>query len=255
MRLEEKVALVTGAGRGIGRAAAERFAAEGARVAVNDVDTDAAAETVAAIREAGGEAVSAPADVTDGDQVEAMVGRIVDEWGRLDILINNAGITRDGLTVRIKDGEVRKMDVSDWEAVLNVNLKGSFLCAQAAAVPMIRQQYGKIVNTASVGMLGNIGQANYSASKGGIASLTKTLALELARYNVNVNAVAPGAVKTRMTDAIPEKVMDGLLNGIPFRRLAEPEEVAALHLFLASDDARYITGQVIFVDGGMTVGV
>ncbi|MDQ4077400.1 MAG: beta-ketoacyl-ACP reductase [Chloroflexota bacterium] len=254
MHLKDRVALITGAGRGIGQATALRFAAEGARVAVNDVDQEAAQETVSAIQQAGGEAFVAPADITDRSQVEAMVDRIVERWDRLDILINNAGINRDALTVRIKDDNVRKLGERDWDAVIDVNLKGSFLCAQAAAVPMIRQSYGKIVNTASVAALGNIGQANYSASKGGIVSLTRTLALELARYNINVNAIAPGGVKTRMTAGIPEKIMDNLLQSIPFRRLAEPEEIASLHLFLASDEANYITGQVIFIDGGVSVG-
>ncbi len=254
MRLKDRIALITGAGQGIGRATAMRFAAEGARVAVNDVDQGAGEQTVAAIAQAGGEALFVPADVTDRAQVEAMVQTIIERWGRLDILINNAGITRDALTVRLKDDEIQKMDEAAWDAVLTVNLKGTFLCAQAAAVPMIRQNYGKIVNTASVGMCGNIGQANYSASKAGVVGLTRTLALELARYNINVNCIAPGGVKTRMTAAIPEKIMDGLLQRIPFRRLAEPEEVAALHLFLASDESAYITGQVIFIDGGLTVG-
>jgi len=254
MRLKDRIALITGAGRGIGRATALRFAAEGARVAVNDVDAEAAEETVAAIQQAGGEAFFVSADVTNRAEVEAMVNQIVERWGRLDILINNAGITRDALTVRIKGDEVKMMDEAAWDAVINVNLKGTFLCAQAAAVPMIRQQYGKIVNTASIGMQGNIGQANYSASKAGVVGLTRTLALELARYNINVNCIAPGAVETRMTAAIPDKIKEGLMQRIPFRRMAAPEEIAAVHLFLASDEASYITGQVIFIDGGLSVG-
>lgn len=251
MRLKDRIALITGAGHGIGRATAIRFAAEGARVAVNDVDQAAAQETVAAIEGAGGEAFFAPADVTNRAQVEAMIDQIVERWGRLDILINNAGITRDALTVKVKDGAVQKMEEAAWDAVLNVNLKGSFLCAQAAAVPMIRQRYGKITNTASTAWLGNIGQANYSASKAGIVGLTRTLALELARFNINVNCIAPGGVKTRMTAAMPEKVMERLLQRIPLGRMAEPEEIAALHAFLASDEAAYITAQVITIDGGL----
>lgn len=251
MRLKDRIALITGAGQGIGRATALRFAAEGARVAVNDVDREAAEETVVAIQEAGGEAGFTPADVTNRTQVEAMVDQIVERWGRLDILVNNAGITRDALAVRIKDDEVRKMDEAAWDAVLNVNLKGSFLCAQAAAVPMIRQRYGRITSTASTAWLGNVGQANYSASKAGIVGLTRTLALELARYNINVNCIAPGGVKTRMTAAIPDKIMERLLQRIPLGRMAEPEEIAALHVFLASDEAAYITAQVITIDGGL----
>ena len=251
MRLKDRIALITGAGRGIGRATALRFAAEGAKVAVNDVDAEAAEETVAAIQQAGGEAFFVPADVTNRAEVEAMVDQILERWGRLDILINNAGITRDALTVKIKDDQVIKMPEENWDAVLDVNLKGTFLCCQAAAVPMIRQRYGKITNTSSTAWLGNIGQANYSASKAGVVGLTRTLALELARYNINVNCIAPGGVKTRMTAAIPEKVMDRLLQRIPLGRLAEPEEIAALHVFLASDEASYITAQVITIDGGL----
>jgi NAD(P)-dependent dehydrogenase (short-subunit alcohol dehydrogenase family) len=255
MRLEDRVALITGAGQGIGRATALRFAAEGARVAVNDVDQEAGQETVAAIQQAGGEAFFVPASVTDRAQVQAMVDQIVERWGRLDILINNAGINRDALTTRVKEDEVRFMTDEQWDAVLDVNLKGTWLCSQIAAVPMIRQKYGRIVNTSSIGALGNIGQANYAASKAGVIGLTRTLALEWARYNIAVNCVAPGATRTRMTAGIPEKLMEGLIAKIPFRRLAEPEEIAAAHLFLASDEAAYITGQVLFVDGGISVGL
>jgi len=186
---------------------------------------------------------------------QKMVDAATAGFGRLDILINNAGINRDALAVRVKDGDVKMMSEEQWDAVMSVNLKGSFLCAQAASVPMMAQKYGRIVNTSSIGALGNIGQANYSASKAGVIGLTKTLALEWARFNITVNCVAPGATKTRMTAGIPENLMAGLLDKIPFRRLAEPEEIAAAHLFFASDDAAYITGQVLFVDGGISVGV
>lgn len=255
MRLKDRVALITGAGQGIGRATALRFAGEGARVAVNDVDQAAAEETVAAVQAAGGEAFFAPADVTDRAQVETVVDQIVERWGRLDILINNAGINRDALTTRIKDDKVNFMTDEQWNAVLNVNLKGTWVCSQVAAVPMIQQAYGRIVNTSSIGALGNIGQANYAASKAGVIGLTKTLALEWARYNIAVNCIAPGATRTRMTAGIPEKIMDGLIAKIPFRKLAEPEDIAAAHLFLASDEAAYITGQVLFVDGGISIGI
>lgn len=253
MKLTSRVALITGSGGGIGRSTALRFAAEGARVAINDVDAAGAVETVALVKAAGGEARLSPGDVTSASEVQAMVDGVLGAWGRLDILINNAGITRDALAVRLKDGEVKRMSETDWDTVLAVNLKGTFLCSQAAAVPMIRQGSGKIVNTASVSAFGNIGQANYAASKAGIIGLTRTLALELARYGIHVNCVAPGGVRTRMTEAIPERVMAGLLERIPFGRLAEPDEIAAVHLFLASDDASYITGQCLVVDAGARI--
>lgn len=254
MRFSDKVALVTGGGSGIGRATALRFAGEGARVVVSDVEEAAAQGTVEEIKGAGGGAVAVLGNVAQRADAERMVNAALDAFGRLDILINNAGITRDALSVRVKDGDVKMMSDEQWDAVLAVNLKGTFLCAQAAAVPMMKQKYGRIVNTASVGALGNIGQANYSASKAGVIGLTKTLALEFARYKITVNAVAPGGVKTRMTAAIPDKIMNELVARIPLQRMAEPEEIAAVHAFLASDEASYITGQVIWIDGGLTVG-
>lgn len=253
-RLKDKVALITGGGSGIGRATALRFASEGACVVVSDTDEASVGETANLIAEAGGKAVAVVGDVTARPDVQKMVDAANEKYGRLDIVVNNAGITRDALTVRVKDGDVKMMTDEGWDTVLNVNLKGTWLVSQLAALPMIRQKYGRIVNTASVGARGNIGQANYSASKAGIIGLTKTLALEWARYNIAVNCVAPGGVKTRMTAAIPDNVMAGLIERIPLRRMAEPDEIAAVHAFLASDDASYITGQVIWVDGGLTVG-
>ncbi|HZQ07780.1 MAG TPA: beta-ketoacyl-ACP reductase [Anaerolineae bacterium] len=253
-RFQDKVALITGGGSGIGRATALRFASEGAAVVIADVDEGGANEVLKEIRDSGGKAVIALGNVAERMDAGRMVQAALDAFGRLDILINNAGITRDALAVRIKDGEVKTMSEAQWDAVLDVNLKGTFLVAQAAAVPMMQQKYGRIVNTASVGALGNIGQANYSASKAGVIGLTKTFALEWARFNITVNAVAPGAVKTRMTAAIPEKLANELIERIPAKRMADPEEIAAVHAFLASDDARYITGQVIWVDGGLTLG-
>ena len=254
MSLAEKVALITGAGNGIGRATAVRLAKDGARVVLFDVDADGLAETAQAVTAVGSEAVNVTGSVTDRADVQGVVETAVNEFGRLDILVNNAGITRDGLTTRIKNDNSLLMSDEKWDAVLDINLKGTWLCSQLAAVPMIQQKSGKIINTSSVGALGNIGQANYAASKAGVMGLTRTLALEWARYGIAVNCVAPGGVKTQMTAAIPDKIMAGLLQQIPFRRLAEPEEIAAVHAFLASDDASYITGQVLLVDGGMKIG-
>jgi 3-oxoacyl-[acyl-carrier protein] reductase len=254
MKLENKIAIITGAGGGIGRATALRFAAEGACVAAADVAEDGVRETIELITQKGGSAIPIVGDVSQRSGAQAIVGATLDAYGRVDILVNNAGITRDGLTVRIKDSEVKAMSDDQWDSVLNVNLKGTWLMAQAAAVPMIRQNSGRIINTASVAALGNVGQANYSASKAGVIGLTHTLALEWARYNILVNCVAPGGVKTKMTEAIPEKVMEGIIARIPLARFADPAEISSVHTFLASDDASFITGQVIFVDGGASVG-
>lgn len=250
----DKVALVTGGGNGIGRATALRFAQEGAAVVISDLDEAGLEETKSDVEAAGGRLTAVLGDVTSRADVQKMVDTAVSNYGGLHILINNAGITRDGLTARIKDGQPRFMSDENWDAVLNVNLKGTWLCCQLAAIPMIQQKYGRIINTASIAALGNIGQANYSASKAGIIGLTKTLALEFARYGINVNCVAPGGVRTRMIESIPEKIINKIVEGIPFGRFAEPEEIAAVHHFFASDAASYITGQILFVDGGTSAG-
>ncbi|MCI0477708.1 MAG: beta-ketoacyl-ACP reductase [Anaerolineales bacterium] len=254
MKLQDQVALITGAGSGIGRATALCFAKEGARVVVCDMDEAGAQETVQLIADSGGQSIAVIGNVAERADAQKIVDATLAQFGRLDILINNAGITRDALTLRIKDDELKMMSDEQWDAVFGVNLKGTWLMAQLAAVPMIKQNYGRIVNTASVGAYGNVGQANYSASKAGVIGLTKTLALEWARFNIRVNCIAPGAVKTRMTAAIPEKLQAALTERIPLRRFAEPDEIARVHLFLVSDDSSYITGQVLGVDGGVTVG-
>jgi len=254
MLLENDVALITGAGNGIGRATAVRFAKEGAKVVIADLDEAGLAETKQQVETAGGEASVVVGNVASRNDVQAMVDTAVSTYGRLTVLINNAGIARDGLTTRIKEGEARFMSDEKWDAVLAVNLKGTWLCSQLAAVPMIEAGYGRIVNTASIAVLGNIGQANYSASKAGIIGLTKTLALEWARYGIAVNCIAPGGVKTSMTATIPDKILEGVLQRVPFGRFAEPKEIAAAHAFLASKEASYITGQTLFVDGGTSVG-
>ena len=256
MKLEGKVAWITGAGNGIGRATALRFGQEGACVVLGDLEAGPLEQAAGEVREAGGRAAAVVGDVTERVDVQRMAEAAVGEFGRLDILINNAGINRDGLVVKVKDGQAQLMGDEMWDPVLAVNLKGAFLCAQAAAVQMIEKgEGGRVVNTSSIGALGNIGQANYAASKAGVIGLTKTLALEWARFGITVNCVAPGATHTRMTTGIPEKLMEGLLAKIPLRRLARPEEIAEAHLFLASEAAAYITGQVLFVDGGISVGV
>lgn len=259
MNLEGKVALITGGGNGIGRATAIRFAQEGAKIVISDMDENGLESTghelakINAVTD--GAFATVVGDVSSREDVEKMVDAATGRYGRLDILINNAGINRDALMVRVKEGETRLMSDEKWDQVLDVNLKGTWLCCQIAALPMMQQNYGRIVNTSSIGALGNIGQANYAASKAGVIGLTKTLALEWARFGIAVNCVAPGATKTQMTAGIPDKILQSILTKIPARRLAEPEEIAAVHLFLASSEASYITGQVLFADGGASVGI
>ena len=258
MRLANKVAIVTGGASGIGRATVLKLASEGAKVAIADVESQAelAKKVCAEVQAAGGAAMFTPANVANRSQVEAMVEAVLKQFGRLDILVANAGITRDAFTIRkTKEGEIKRMSEENWDVVLNVNLKGTWLCCQAAALPMIEQKYGKMSLTASFGIRGNMGQANYAASKAGIIGLTRTLALEFARFNINVNCIAPGATKTPMTATIPEELLKRQIEKVPFKRMAEPEEMANVHAFLVSDEASYITGQCILVDGGSTLGV
>jgi NAD(P)-dependent dehydrogenase (short-subunit alcohol dehydrogenase family) len=247
MRLEGRVALVTGAGGGIGAATARRFAREGATVVVNDVDLELARPLVTELQKEGARALSIAADVTARTDVEAMVDHVVGEFGRLDVLVNNAGVNRDAMS--------HKMTEEQWDQVLAVNLKGTFLCAQAVLAGMRERGWGRVINTSSVGSLGNIGQANYAASKAGVIGLTRTLALEYAKYGITVNCVAPGPVMTRMLAGVPEAIREKIVAKVPIGRIARPEEIAAVHAFLASEDAAFITGQVLFVDGGMSVGV
>ncbi|WP_206809167.1 3-oxoacyl-ACP reductase FabG [Paradesulfitobacterium ferrireducens] len=247
MRFQERVVFITGAGGGIGAATAKRFASEGAKVVLNDVVSSNAARTLDEIKEEGGQGLLVEGSVVSKSEVQSMVEQILAHFGQVDVLINNAGIIRDALA--------KKMSEQQWDDVIDVNLKGTFLCAQAVFAPMSEKRYGKIINTASIGALGNPGQANYSASKAGVIGLTYTLALEYARSNINVNAVAPGATQTPMTAGMPPEALEKVIASIPLRRMAGPEELAAVHAFLASEEASYITGQVIFVDGGITVGI
>lgn len=247
MKLEGKKALVTGASRGIGRAIALALAAEGADVAVNYAGSEAAAKEVAAEIEAmGRKAVVIQADIASNEMSTAMIDKVVEEFGRIDILVNNAGITRDGLLMRMKE--------EDWDAVLNTNLKGVFNCTKAAVKYMMKQKAGKIVSISSVvGLMGNAGQANYAAAKAGVIGFTKAVAKEVAARGITVNAVAPGFIKTDMTSVLSEKVVENLIAGIPLNRLGESEDIAKAVVFLVSDDANYITGQTLHVDGGMVM--
>ena len=245
MRLSGKVALVTGSARGIGRSIAELFSAEGATVVVNDVGSDAGArETLAMLEAAGGKGSVEMFDVSDAAQVDAGVKNILAVHGRIDVLVNNAGITRDNLLLRMSEEE--------FDAVIRVNLKGTYLLTKTVTRHMMKQRSGKVVNISSVvGMMGNAGQSNYAAAKAGIIGFTKATARELASRNITVNAIAPGFIRTAMTAALPEAVQKAFLAQIPLGRFAEPREVAELALFLASDASSYITGQVVGINGGM----
>jgi len=244
--LSGQVAIVTGAARGLGRAIAETLARAGATLACVDVNAQTLADTVAAISAAGGQAEPFPCDVTNSERVNQVVDEVVKKWGRLDILVNNAGVTRDGLVVRMKDEQ--------WDLVLNINLRGTFLFTRAAARPMMKGARGRIINIASVsGLMGNPGQANYSASKAGVIGLTRTVARELAGRAITVNAVAPGFIATEMTAALGEDLLAQIKKEIPLGRLGDPQDVADAVLYLASDAASFITGHVLTLDGGLTV--
>ncbi|MDD4980897.1 MAG: 3-oxoacyl-[acyl-carrier-protein] reductase [Candidatus Omnitrophica bacterium] len=246
MRLKDRVAFITGGAQGIGREIALKLADEGADIAVGDINLAKATQTQADIQAKGRQAMAIELDVTDSMKVTEAVNKILDKFGKVDILVNNAGITKDGLILRMGDTE--------WDAVISVNLKGTFNCTKAVSKVMIKQRYGRIINIASIiGIIGNIGQANYSASKAGIIALTKTTARELASRNVNVNAIAPGFIQTEMTAKLPEDLKAKMLGVIPLGRFGSPVDVAAVCVFLASEEANYITGQTIIVDGGMVM--
>ncbi len=246
INLGSKSALVTGGGRGIGREIAMRLAQAGCSVAVSDIDPVTAQQTAKELEAFGVRALALQADVSKNEDVEAMFGQFASRFGNCDILVNNAGITRDALIIRMKE--------SDWDLVLQVNLKSAFLCCKEAARLMMKARSGKIINIASVvGIMGNFGQANYSASKAGLIGLTKTVARELASRNITVNAVAPGFIKTAMTDKLPDAEKEKLVAGIPMQKLGVAVDVANAVLFLASSLSDYITGQVLTVDGGLVM--
>ena len=241
---KSKIAVVTGASRGIGRQISLALAKEGATIVAVDLDLAATEEIVAEIKALGVDALAVEGNVTNPEHVDKMIDAAMEKFGRVDILVNNAGITRDGLLMRMKDEE--------WDAVLTVNLKGAFLCTRAAAKVMMKQRYGRIINIASVvGQMGNAGQANYCASKAGLIGLTKSNARELASRNITVNAVAPGFIATDMTDKLPEKVREELAAQIPLARLGSAEDIANAVVFLATERSGYITGHVLSVNGGM----
>ncbi|MBW1734582.1 MAG: 3-oxoacyl-ACP reductase FabG [Deltaproteobacteria bacterium] len=246
MRLKDKIALVTGSSRGVGRAVALGFAKEGAKVVVNYTSNEkAATEVVDSIKSMGSDAIAVKADVARKTEAEALVGAAVDTFGRIDILVNNAGFTRPALML--------KMTEDQWDQVVDIHLKGAFLCSQAAGIRMKEQQSGKIINVMSVaGLVGTVGQINYSAAKGGILSMTKSIARELARYNVCCNVISLGIVATDMTEKIrtDEKLKEIYMNRILLKRFAEPDDISPAFVFLASDESSYITGQLLCVDGG-----
>ncbi len=245
MRLENKVAVITGAGSGIGKETALLFAKEGAKVVVADVNEKAGEETVAEINK-NGEGFFVKLDVSNREQSKQMVKSTLEKYGRIDVLINNAGI--------IQDAFLSKMTEEQWDKVINVNLKGVFNCSQAVVEVMMNQGTGVIINTSSiVGLNGNVGQVNYAATKAGLIGMTKTLAKELGKKGIRVNAVAPGFIATPMTSNVPEKILEMMKEKTPLRRLGEPKDVAYAYLYLASDEANFVNGAVLSVDGGLII--
>ncbi|MDM8537993.1 3-oxoacyl-[acyl-carrier-protein] reductase [Desulfobacterales bacterium HSG17] len=246
MNFNGRIALITGSGSGIGKSIALLLADLGADIAVNDVSMENAQQTAKEVKSKGRKVLVSNANVAKNNEVKKMFGSIEAEFGRIDILVNNAGITKDALLMDMSEAQ--------WDQVMDVNLKGVFLCCHYAAKMMSEHQSGKVVNISSASaLIGNIGQVNYVASKGGVASMTKTLAKELARYNIRVNAVAPGYIRTSMTESVPEKVEKYIIGQIPLKRAGEPEEIANTVAFLCSGMSSYITGQIISVSGGMVV--
>ncbi|MCD4734605.1 MAG: SDR family oxidoreductase [Bacteroidales bacterium] len=243
MKLEGKKAIVTGAGGYLGRGTAIHLAQEGANVLVNDVNLAEAQKTVDTIIHQGGEAIVDDTDITKSDDVNKMVAHVIDRWGQIDILINNAGDIRDALLPEMTDEQ--------WQFVVDLNLKGSFYCARAVSSHMIKRKYGKIVNTTSMAYKGNIGQANYSAAKSGVVGLTLSMGLELARYNINVNCISPGMIETPRTSTLDKLVLERIVKLTPFRRTGKISDISNAVLFLVSDDSQYITRQIIHISGGM----
>lgn len=254
--LKDKRVIVTGGAAGIGRATAEAFAREGARVAVWDVADEAGEAVAEALAQTGAGAIFQHVNVADAGEVEAAMAALVERWGGVDVLVNNAGIVRDAQLVKWKDGQVvKRMTDEQWEAVIGVNLRGVFNCTRAAAPHMISGGGGVILNASSVvGLYGNFGQTNYVATKAGVIGMTRTWARELGRHGIRVNAVAPGFIKTEILASMPEKVLDAMVSHTPIGRMGRPEDIANAYLWLASDAATFVTGTVLSVDGGLVVG-
>ena len=256
MDFSGQVVIVTGGANGIGRTTAEKFADAGAKVAIWDMQADAGQALAASLNEQDKEALFVQVNVADADAVEAAVGQVMDAWGRVDVLVNNAGIVRDAQLVKYKEGAVQKrMTDEQFDAVINVNLKGVFVCARAVIPIMIDQGYGRILNASSVvGLYGNFGQTNYVATKSGVVGMVKVWARELGKYGITANAVAPGFVETEILQSMPQKVIDQMVAGTPVGRIGQPEDIANAYMFLASKEASFINGAVLSVDGGMVVG-
>lgn len=247
LNLKDRVAIITGSGRGIGAAIALRLSKSGAKVVINDINRENAEKFSKTIKENGGQAFVSDHDISIETSANALVEKTVKEWGKVDILVNNAGILRDAMLL--------KMTESQWDDVLKVNLKGPFMMGKACAAVFKEKKSGKILNIASVAWMGNVGQSNYAAAKAGVVGLTRTWAVELARYNVQVNAIAPGIIRTDMTSGLPPEIQEKLTKSVPLGRIGETADIAETAVFLCSDMASYITGQCLHVDGGLTTGL